>query len=129
MALVGRDAADGAGRVEADPEGRREQPDAHGEDDHHRIVHLVHADRARHGEQQRAEQHDRGNALEHAAEHDEGDDRDGEEARAVRRAPAAIMVTSWREKPDWVSAQAIAVAVPMMSRMAPESDAVSISIG
>ena len=34
-----------------------------------------------------------------------------------------------REKPDCVSAQAIAVAAPMMSRIAPHSDAVSISIG
>ena len=41
----------------------------------------------------------------------------------------AMAWTSWREKPDCVSAHAIAVAVPMMSRMAPESDAVSTSIG
>ena len=33
------------------------------------------------------------------------------------------------EKPDWVSAQAMPVAAPMMSRMAPESDAVSTSMG
>ncbi len=42
---------------------------------------------------------------------------------------AAIVVTSWRENPDWVSAQAIAVAMPMMSRMAPDSEAVSTSMG
>ena len=34
-----------------------------------------------------------------------------------------------REKPDWVSAQAMPVAAPMMSRIAPDSDAVSTSIG
>ena len=34
-----------------------------------------------------------------------------------------------REKPDCVSAHAMAVAAPMMSRIAPHSDAVSISIG
>ena len=34
-----------------------------------------------------------------------------------------------REKPDWVSPQAIAVAAPMISRIAPHSEAVSISIG
>ena len=34
-----------------------------------------------------------------------------------------------REKPDCVSAQAIAVAAPMMSRIAPHSEAVSTSIG
>ena len=41
----------------------------------------------------------------------------------------SMMVTSWRENPDWVSAQAIAVAVPMISRIAPDSEAVSTSIG
>jgi hypothetical protein len=34
-----------------------------------------------------------------------------------------------REKPDCVRPQAIAVAAPMISRMAPHSEAVSISIG
>ena len=33
------------------------------------------------------------------------------------------------ENPDWVSAQAIPVAAPMMSRIAPESAAVSTSMG
>ena len=33
------------------------------------------------------------------------------------------------EKPDWVSAQAIPVAAPMMSRIAPDRAAVSTSIG
>ena len=33
------------------------------------------------------------------------------------------------EKPDWVSAQAMPVAAPMMSRIAPDSAAVSTSIG
>ena len=36
---------------------------------------------------------------------------------------------SQREKPDCVSPQAMAVAVPMISRIAPESDAVATSIG
>ncbi len=40
-----------------------------------------------------------------------------------------MAATSWCEKPDWVSAQAMAVAVPMMNRIAPESEAVSTSIG
>ena len=35
---------------------------------------------------------------------------------------------SWPEKPDWVSAQAIAVAAPMMNRMAPDSEAVPTSM-
>src|SRR6266481_624835 len=38
---------------------------------------------------------------------------------------AAIVVTSWREKPDCVNAQASAVAMPMMSRMAPDSEALA----
>jgi len=41
----------------------------------------------------------------------------------------AIAWASWREKPDWVSAQAMPVAVPMISRMAPDRQAVSSSIG
>ena len=41
----------------------------------------------------------------------------------------AIAAASWREKPDCVSAQAIAVAVPTISRIEPDSDAVSTSIG
>ena len=41
----------------------------------------------------------------------------------------AIVGGKSREKPDCVSAQAIAVAVPTMNRIAPESDAVSTSIG
>ena len=79
--------------------------------------------------QQRPEQHDRGNALQHAAEHDEGDDRHRQEARAAAGHRGHRRGQSWREKPDWVSAQAIAVAVPMISRIAPESAAVSTSIG
>ena len=41
----------------------------------------------------------------------------------------AIAWASWREKPDWVSAQAMLVAVPMISRIAPDRHAVSSSIG
>ena len=41
----------------------------------------------------------------------------------------AISSTSAFKKPDGVSAQAIAVAQPMISTIAPDSDAVSTSIG
>ena len=41
----------------------------------------------------------------------------------------AMAAASSREKPDCVSAQAMPVAVPMISRIAPDSDAVSTSIG
>ena len=40
-----------------------------------------------------------------------------------------MSATKSREKPDCVSAQAMAVAQPMMSKMAPDKDAVSTSIG
>ena len=40
-----------------------------------------------------------------------------------------IAVASAREKPDWVRPQAMPVAVPMISRIAPDRQAVSISIG
>ncbi|MNP82754.1 hypothetical protein D3C76_1814940 [compost metagenome] len=40
-----------------------------------------------------------------------------------------IRSTSDAEKPDWVSAQAMADAMPMISRMAPESAAASSIIG
>ncbi len=40
-----------------------------------------------------------------------------------------IAVASCAEKPDCVSAQAMPVAAPMMSRIAPDSEAVSTSIG
>ena len=42
---------------------------------------------------------------------------------------AAMILTRSCEKPDCVSAHAIAVAQPTMSRIAPDSDAVSTSIG
>ena len=127
-AFVGIDPADGAGGVVADAERRREQPDAHGEDHHHRVVHLVDADLAGDREQQRPEQHDGRNALEHAAEDDEGDDGDRQEHRRAAR-QAAMAAASAAEKPDWVSAQAMPVAAPMISRIAPDSAAVSISMG
>ena len=41
----------------------------------------------------------------------------------------AIACARFCEKPDWVIAQAIAVAAPTMSRIAPDSDAVCTSIG
>ena len=47
-------------------------------------------------------------------------------------APPGIEVmaaANCRENPDWVNAQAIPVAVPMISRIAPDSAAVSTSIG
>src|SRR3954462_2171999 len=53
--LVRVDAADGAGRVVTDPKRWREQADAHGQDHHHRVVHLVHADLLGNREQQRTE--------------------------------------------------------------------------
>ena len=51
--------------------------------------------------------------------------------RKVRVPPgrAFIMVASVPEKPDCVSAQAMPVAAPMMSRMAPDRAAVVTSIG
>ena len=42
---------------------------------------------------------------------------------------AAIASARSCEKPDWVSDQAMAVAAPMMSRIAPEREAVSTSMG
>ena len=42
---------------------------------------------------------------------------------------AGMIATSCREKPDCVSAHAMPVAQPMMSRIAPDSAAVSTSIG
>ena len=42
---------------------------------------------------------------------------------------AAITDTSHSENPDWVNAQAIAVAVPMIIITAPVSDTVSMRIG
>ena len=51
-------------------------------------MHFVDADGCRDREQQRAEQHDRRNAFQHAAEHDERDDRDGQETCTRRRAAA-----------------------------------------
>ena len=40
-----------------------------------------------------------------------------------------MAAASAREKPDWVSPQAMPVAVPMISRIAPDRQAVSTSIG
>ncbi|KAG1158306.1 hypothetical protein G6F35_019174 [Rhizopus arrhizus] len=42
--------------------------------------------------------------------------------------PALAAARAW-EKPDWVSAQAMALAAPTMKRMAPESEAVRASMG
>ena len=52
-------------------------------------------------------------------------------ARNVSAPPGSpvIIVASDDENPDCVSAQAIPVAAPMMSRIAPDSEAVSTSIG
>ena len=41
----------------------------------------------------------------------------------------AIVSASVWENPDWVIAQAIAVAVPTMKRIEPDNDTVSTSIG
>jgi hypothetical protein len=83
--MVGIDAADGAGGVEADAEGRREEADSHGEDDDHRVMHLVNAERAGDRKEQRPEQHDRRNAFEDRPEHDKGDDRHRHEAGGAAR--------------------------------------------
>ncbi len=40
-----------------------------------------------------------------------------------------MAAASAREKPDWVSPQAMPVAVPMIIRIAPDRHAVSTSIG
>ena len=40
-----------------------------------------------------------------------------------------INFASEAEKPDWVNAHAIPVAAPMISKIAPDSEAVSTSIG
>ncbi len=48
---------------------------------------------------------------------------------AVPPGTPAITQTIHCEKPDWVNAQAIAVAVPMISMAAPVSDTVSTRIG
>ena len=91
------------------------------------VVHLVNADLPGDREQQRPEQHDRRDALEHASEHDEGDDRDARKPgsagqRRHRRGER-------RREARLVSAQAMPVAAPMMSRIAPDRAAVSTSIG
>src|ERR1700744_5681342 len=80
-AFVGVDAADGAGRVIADAEWWREQPDTHREDHHHRVMNFMHADLLGDREQERTEQHDGRYALKHTAEHYERDDRDGKKYR------------------------------------------------
>jgi len=43
--------------------------------------------------------------------------------------PVFVAVASARENPDWVRPQAMPVAVPMINRIAPDRQAVSISIG
>ena len=67
------DTADRARGIISHPERRREQPDPHREDHHHRVVHLVDADGARGRKEQRSKQYDGGNTLQHAAQHHEGD--------------------------------------------------------
>src|SRR5947199_10394991 len=81
--LGGIDAPNGASRIIAYSERRGEQSDTHGEDDDHGIMHLVDADHPRDRKQQRAEQHDRRNALEHATQHRESDDRYGDKRRGA----------------------------------------------
>src|ERR1700674_4806645 len=56
-AFVGVEQADRAVRVVADPERRCDQADSHGEDHHHGVVPLVHAELARDRKQQRTKQH------------------------------------------------------------------------
>ena len=80
-----RHVSDDASRVVAQPKWRREQTEAHRKNDHHRIMHLIHAELARDRKQQRAKQHDGGNALQHAAEHDERHDRNQQKTNATAR--------------------------------------------
>ena len=77
----------------------------------------MHADLAGDGKQQRAEQDDGRNPF--------------EPARKLIAPPGRLdmIAARSREKPDWVSAHAMPVAAPMINRMAPDSDAVSTSIG
>ena len=120
--------ADRAGAVgRAHAEGRREQADAHGEDHHHRVVHLVHADRARSGTAAgrtarspecpparcRARRRRRSRPPGSRAAAGDGLHQRGEILREARlREP-----------------QAIAVAQPTMKMIAPDSEAVSTSMG
>src|SRR6516165_12250396 len=67
------DPADRASRVVTNSERRREQADTHRQDDHHRVVHLVHTDLPRDRKHQRSEQHDGGYTFENRAEHDKGE--------------------------------------------------------
>ena len=84
---------------------------------------------ARDRKQQRAEQHDRRNAFEHAAEHDERDDRYRHEHRRAARQRAHRAARAVPRSPTASAPRPCAVAAPMMSRIAPDSAAVSTSIG
>ena len=128
QALIRMHPADGAGGVIADPEGRCEQPDAHGEDDDHRIMDFVDADLFRDRKQQRTEQHDGGNpsstlpSTMNAAI---------ETSRKLGMPPGrpVMAFARSRENPDCVSDHAMLVAAPIISRIEPDSAAVSTSIG
>jgi hypothetical protein len=54
-----------------------------------------------------------------------------EAPRKVTVPPGRLVIACARsrENPDWVSAHAMPVAAPIMSRMAPDSAAVSTSMG
>ena len=90
-------------------------------------MHLMHARGFGHWAKQWAKEHDRRQPLEDAAQYDERDDSNRE--KPVPPDVSAMTETSHCEKPDCVNAQAIAVAVPMISITAPVSNAVSMSIG
>src|SRR5271165_2262692 len=85
--LIGMDTRNGARGIVANPERRREQAEAHRNDDDHGIVNFVDADLPRDRKQQRREQHHRRNALGNAAENDEGHDRDGKKRGRSARQP------------------------------------------
>ena len=63
--FVGVDPSDGAGGVVANPQRRRKQPQAHRQDNHHGVVHVMNAQGAGNREQQGTEQHDGWNSLQH----------------------------------------------------------------
>src|ERR1700709_1644804 len=77
---IRRDPPDDAGGIVAKPERRREQAEPHREDDDHAVMHLVDPELLGDRKQQRPEQHDRRDALEYAAEDDEGEQRNQQEA-------------------------------------------------
>ena len=84
------DTADGAGRIKANAERRREQTDAHRQDDDHRVMHFMDAELACDRKQKRAEQDDRRDAFEHAAEDHESRNRHRHKSSRAARQPRHV---------------------------------------